>query len=146
MVQGHDALVAVPFPGVQGDHDPAFAEQLEESGVVGRHGGLLGQAGDGTQLAAGVGLGHQQRQGAVTAHLDAQGAVELDGIGEQRHRGEQLAQQAVDHRRIGVAVEHLGIGQLEGHEFTAYVGVVEEKTLDLVAHRVPVRSKRATRL
>ncbi len=111
-----------------------FAKQFGKAGLIIGDRGILIQLGDGTQLATGIRFRHQQRQGSLAPDLDAHGAIELDGLSEQRYGGQKLAELPGDGRRIVVPLEDLGMGLLEGNDFTTHIGVVEKETLYLVGH------------
>jgi hypothetical protein len=72
--------------------------------------------------------------------LQNQAALELERIGQQAHRGEGLAEQALQTFGIGVAGEDVAIGAIEAYHRAAHGRAVEHEARQVVdkgwGHRV----------
>ena len=100
-----------------------------------RVGGVASTAPSRAATSVGVAFDDEQAHRAVARSWTISAALELERRGEQRRRGEQLGEHALQRRRIGMAVEDLAARAVEAHQRAAHGGVLEHETRERVGER-----------
>jgi hypothetical protein len=131
--QRHHALVgALGGLRLQGQHQPAVAEQVGDAADVGVGPGREFALGHAAQVQLLVAVHHQHRDRAVALQLEAEAAGGLQVAADDGGDGGQFAEQFAHRRRVVAPAGHRRPGGPELHQRAADVEVFEQEAVDLV--------------